>query len=323
MGSFGNVRGICICKCVEESEELYIEWRCGPEYDEGDSFVSKHDDEEVIALYVQDRDTSNCSWIEFITTMKDTVLSFISNVRYAPNGTSFVNWKRANEYEETSDNFMNINDEDKWYITLAQLNDPSMAHQYGSPSDAYPMWALLTLYSICVNCHGFDSFPIMVTNVNEQLFNVADDMCRQVSGGSGRTGYGNIIGFERIVQKIMKDYPPKKAKIDYNVWKGGYIHAQALMLVLSSEFEQAMWDYNMVDDPERVENLVGNFLRVFGSYMQPACAPSDAAKEQLNDDLDFNDQHLKAGVFVSDAKNDHEELFSSTFALCVKDGCMV
>ena len=91
------------------------------------------------------------------------------------------------------------------------------------------------------------------------------------------------------------------------------------MLVLSSEFEQAMWDYNMVDDPERVKNLVGNFLRVFGSTMQPACAPSDAAKEQLNFDLDFNDQHLKAGVFVSDAKNDHEELFSSTliaFSAC-------
>ena len=45
-GLFGNVRGICICKCVEESE-----WRCGPEYNDGDSFVSKHDDEElVIAL---------------------------------------------------------------------------------------------------------------------------------------------------------------------------------------------------------------------------------------------------------------------------------
>ena len=65
----------------------------------------------------------------------------------------------------------------------------------------------------------------MVTNANEQLlFNVADDMCRQVSGGSGRTGYGTLVGFEMIVQKIMKDYPPKKAKIDYNVWKGGYIH---------------------------------------------------------------------------------------------------
>ena len=75
----------------------------------------------------------------------------------------------------------------------------------------------------------------MVTNANEQLFNVADDMCRQVSGGSGRTGYGNIIGFERIVQKIMKDYPLKKAKKDYNVWKGGYLHAQALMLVLSHQ----------------------------------------------------------------------------------------
>ena len=62
------------------------------------------------------------------------------------------------------------------------------------------------------------------------------------------------------------------------------------------------------------------FFECLVSYMQPACAPSDAAKEQLNDNLDFNDQHLKAGVFVSDAKNDHEELFSSTFAMCVKDG---
>ena len=42
--------------------------------------------------------------------------------------------------------------------------------------------------------------------------------------GSGRTGYGTLIGFEMIVQKIMKDYSLKKTKIDYNVWKGGYIH---------------------------------------------------------------------------------------------------
>ena len=80
-----------------------------------------------------------------------------------------------------------------------------------------------------------------------------------------------------------------------------------------------MWDYNMVDDPIRVEELEGNFLRLFGSYMQPDLAPSDVAREQLQRDLDFNDEHLRAGVFYYSTKDDQTELFSETVAKCLKE----
>ena len=44
----------------------------------------------------------------------------------------------------------------------------------------------------------------MVTMDNEKLFGIADDMCRRVSGmGNYGTGYGHLIGFERIVEKVM------------------------------------------------------------------------------------------------------------------------
>ena len=125
-----------------------------------------------------------------------------------------------------------------------------MAHHY--PNDKYPTLALLTLYSICVNA-GSSLFPIMVTEANAQMFKLSDAMCRQVTGTRGwSTGYGNLIAFEIITKKILEDYPPNKANSLYKVWKEGYCHAQALMLVLSDEFEQAMWDYDMCDDPEEL-----------------------------------------------------------------------
>ena len=64
------------------------------------------------------------------------------------------------------------------------------------------------------------------------------------------------------------------------------------MLVLSNDFEEAMWDYNMVDDLERLGRLITGFLVVFTTFMLPSSAPSDSAKEQLKRDLDFNRKHF-------------------------------
>jgi len=318
-GNLGSVRGICKYvpnSSTGESEKLNIEWRIGPDFNANTAFISKHDnsnaDEKMfLGLYFQDR------VVEYVSPMKQSVVDFIKRARAAPKGTAFVNWKRPNDYE-AADEFENINDEDEWYITLAKLNDPRMAHHYGD--GGYTTLSVLTLYIICVNCHWFDTFPIMVTKENEQMFEIADDFCQQISGSrSYSTGYGNLTAFERICKNIIKNFPPMEAKSNYNVWKGGYDHAQGLMLVLSNNFEQAMWDYTHVDDPNRVEDLHGDFLCLFGSYMNPASAPSDTAREQLQRDLDFNDEHLRAGVFVVDAENEHKELFASTVAMCLKN----
>eukprot|EP00986_Skeletonema_menzelii_P005066 scaffold1783_cov163-Skeletonema_menzelii.AAC.2 len=324
-GHLGNVRGIC--NHTASSNEFKIEWRIGPDFNEKTSFVSKHDvnvrgdgdEERILGLYVQDTDKTHCDWMQYITPMDKTALKFLQSVRAAPEGIKFVNWKQPPNTEEDSNEFENIIDEDKWYFTLRKLIDPRMAFMYDG--EGYPTLSVLTLYLIYLQFHGDTSLPIMVTKENEQIFKLSDTMCRQVtfSSGGASTGYGTLTAFERITAKIMKDYPPIEARTDYNIWKGGYTYAQALMLVLSSNFEEAMWDYDMVDDPIRVDELVGNFLRVFGSYMNPAHAPSDVAREQLQRDLDFNDEHLRAGVFFFSAKNEQKELFSETVAGCLKE----
>ena len=304
----GKVRGIV----KDDDSKLTVDWRLGPDFNAKDAFVSKHRAKEIIGLYFRDKDKSNYDWFDYIKPMKESAINFIQSIRDAPEGTTFVDWKRPTDFDEY---FENINDEEKWDNTLARLNDPRMAHHY--PNDKYPTLALLALYSICVNA-GF-SLPIMVTEANAQMFKLSDAMCRQVTGTRGwSTGYGNLIAFENITKKILEDYPPNKANSLYKVWKEGYCHAQALMLVLSDEFEQAMWDYDMCDDPERVENLLGSFLKVFVTYMNPDNAPTDTAREQLEKDLDFNNQHLRAGRFMSDAKEYHNELYQS-FVKCIKD----
>ena len=156
--------------------------------------------------------------------MEKTALSFLQRVRAAPEGTKFVNWKQPPNTEEDSVDFEKIIDEDKWYITMAKLNDPRMAHMYGGGE--YPTVAVLTLYLICIQFHGEASLPIMVTKENEEVFKLSDTMCRQVTGTRGPyTGYGNLMAFERITANILKDYPPTEARTNYNIWKGGYTHA--------------------------------------------------------------------------------------------------
>ena len=317
-GHFGNVRGIC--NGEKECDEFEIEWRCGPDYKKESAFVSKHEGGyDAIAYYFQGRGPDEvqerCMAQSSKCCMAQSAVDFVSQARSAPKGTRFVNWKEPS-YEDIFDD---INDEDKWKLTLARLNDPKMAHHYGRASDAYPTLAFLAVYTIMANQSTYcaNRLPIMVTNENERIFSLADDMCRQISSVSSYgCGYGNLIGFEQIVEKIKNEYAPME---DYDVWKGGYAHSQALMLVLSNDFEEAMWDYDMVNDLERLDKLVVNFLLVFASYMRIASVPSDAARDQLKKDLDFNDKHLKAGIFVSYAESNHEKLFSSTIALCVKN----
>lgn len=325
-GNFGNVRGICTY--IEESDEFQIEWRHGPDFHKKTSFISKHNGDnahDIIGMYVQEKSNKeHCDWIQYIEEglMKESLLDFLKIVQSAPGGTKFVNWKQPFHLDDDPD-FINIVDEDKWYFTMAKLNDPRMAHVYGG--DGYSTLSVLTLYLICVHFHGFyEPLPIMVTKDNEQIFKLSDMMCPQLSGSSSShggvpLGYGQLMTFERIITRITTEYPPNEAKTNYNVWKGGYHNAQALMLVLSSKFEEAMWDYDMVDDPIRVEKLIGNFCRVFGSYMSPVNAPSDEAREQLQRDLNLNDEHLRAGVFFFDAESEQKDLFSETVARCLKE----
>lgn len=78
----------------------------------------------------------------------------------------------------------------------------------------------------------------MVTKEKEEIFKLSDMMCRQLSSSSshgrgGGTGYGQLMTFERIITRVTTEYPPNEAKTNYNVWKGGYLNAQALMLQVS------------------------------------------------------------------------------------------
>lgn len=315
-GHLGSVRGIC-------REGAKVEFRTGPGYDEGSAFVWKTTgggDYEILAWYFQERERpDSLDWLNKDCDVLREGLRFISQVQSAPKGIRFVSWKELYDMDALFDG---INDEDKWWITLARLNDPKMAHHYGRASDAYPtltvlLVILLKRYGYCSD--GSEALPIIVTEENERVFDIADDMCRRITGTADyRCGWGNLIAFERIVEKIKSNYPSKKTKKDHKLWKDGYQQCQALMLVLSEQFEKTMWDYRHVDEPDRVEELIASFLLVFASFMRISSAPSDDARVQLEKDLDFNDQHLRAGEFFFHAKSEHGELFASTLAHCLK-----
>lgn len=89
----GKVRGIVKC----DDSKVAIEWRLGPNFDATDAFISKNnadEAEEIIGLYVQDKDKTNYDWFQYITPMKESAIKFIQSARDAPEGTTFVDWKR-------------------------------------------------------------------------------------------------------------------------------------------------------------------------------------------------------------------------------------
>ena len=116
----GKVRGIA----KYDDSKLKVEWRLGPDFNVKDAFISKHNSsyrpndsaKEIIGLYFQDKDKTNCDWFQYIKPMKESAINFIQSVRDAPEGTTFVDWKRSMDCD---DYFENINDEEKWDNTLA------------------------------------------------------------------------------------------------------------------------------------------------------------------------------------------------------------
>lgn len=110
----------------------------GPDYNEKTSFISKHSNkygdnsDKIIGMYVQEKSNKvHCDWIQYIEEeglMKESLLDFLKTVQGAPEGTKFVNWKQPFHNLDDNPDFINIVDEDKWYFTMAKLNDPRMAH---------------------------------------------------------------------------------------------------------------------------------------------------------------------------------------------------
>ena len=136
----GKVRGIAKKGENVKGDGLEIEWRIGADYDKQNSFTSQHEDGgEVIGWYFQEREDDLPQWLKdhpsCYIRVRQPVLDFINTVKSAPKDTTFVDWQRP--YSTCEDghecSFVNITDEDKWYITLARLNDPKMGRHYGGP----------------------------------------------------------------------------------------------------------------------------------------------------------------------------------------------
>lgn len=298
-GSFGQCRGV-----VQqlENDRIEIVWVCGPDFN-GERFPL-----EVDIDYGADL-TGDCPSF-FDESVDETVKKFMKEVSSAPEGTKMVNW---NEVEEALEEILGEGkyDEDRWRVTMNRLNDPDCAELY--PGNFYPTpFALLCL----VLAKQFDpstTLPTIINEENEELYSLADKYTRALSGSRHhRTGYGQLIALERIVAKLRR-HGNEDIRNDIGVWREAYLHTQALMLALSDAFESSMWDYDMIDDPERLDKLCLLIVNCFTQVMALENVP-DAARQQLEKDKEFNRchvhqshimHHVKYGEWEEDAP-EHE-----------------
>mmetsp|Transcript_3563 Transcript_3563/g.9114 ORF Transcript_3563/g.9114 Transcript_3563/m.9114 type:complete len:414 (+) Transcript_3563:137-1378(+) len=310
LGLLGTVRGI-----VKKCDDLEVEWRCGPDHQRSTSFVTKHDDSDTInQWYFQGKNVPSWFGGEERSSAK-AAFDFVRSLADAPDHVKLVDWKHPYDVEHMVKGY----DEVRWYATMNRLNDPRMAHHYGRKEDAVPTPIVLLVIAMC----GSTRLPTIVAKEKEPLYEKADHMCRLVSGGGGGVGYGQLMGLEKIIRQIKSDSPAAKARSDANVWRAGYDQAQALMLVLSDEFEESISDYNMVDDLERLANLVADMLGVFITFMTVSLAPK-SAKLVLASEFEFNAKHLAASsfVWVAEEDDDMKETLDK-FKLCMNRSATV
>ena len=180
-------------------------------------------------------------------------------------------------------------DEDRWRVTMNRLNDPDCAECY--PGDFYPTPFALLCLVLAKQYDPSTTLPTIINEENEALYSLADKYTRALSGSSHhRTGYGQLIALERIVAKLRR-YGNEDIRHDIDVWREAYLHTQALMLALSDAFESSMWDYDMIDDPERLDKLCLFIVNCFTQVMALENVP-EAARQQLEKDKEFNRCHV-------------------------------
>ena len=263
-------------------------------------------------------ETIDLTWLD--STVRKEALDFVAALKSAPEGQKIVDWKRPYSAEEIFRGIDGNENDERWQITLNRLNDPEAAECYGSPSDAvYPVPFILLCYALSIDNDPRTDLPIIVTEDNATLYELVDEFIKVlVTRDHPRTGYAELLGLEHIVEQF-----PRKAAENENYWENAYRFAQALMLLLSDDYDRPTRDYYMVDDPERLFKLCANILDVFICTMLPSGVPSDSARERLRKDLEFNNYHLREGSFMSIIRDEQfQEIGDNRSAYVKFKGCL-
>jgi len=169
--------------------------------------------------------------------------------------------------------------EDRWQTTLHCLNDPVCACEY----DPFGTELLLTMIRIAKEQDPSTKLPIIVTTKDQEaVLKLADQYARRMSrsGGGGR---GELTALQEIVGKLVTANRKRDNKND-KAWKQAYQQCEAIILLLSTDYEHDYDNWCMTCRPEQEGQV---------------CADSDATKQRIANNRSVLAEHLQAGNFVT------------------------
>ena len=121
----------------------------------------------------------------------------------------------------------------------------------------------------------------MTDPAKQPVYDLADQFCRRLSaaGSRGRSiGHAQLAALESLVRAV----PAGPFAADEQGWLRAYAHVEALLLTLSSAFEQAHDAWTMADLPERIGGVCASaVLAVAAVLLHP---PGAATGRRVADD---------------------------------------
>ena len=130
----------------------------------------------------------------------------------------------------------------RWWVTIARLNDPPAANMYAPHIASYPLPWLLTIIIITKEEMGDPSvkLPTLVAPGKKEVYDLASRFARRICNSSGsRMGYGELAALEDIVRTVAATVPAAGATATDANWLRAYTNVEAMLLTLSHQFEQA------------------------------------------------------------------------------------
>ena len=240
-GALGQCHG-AVSAC---NEDMYAAtWTCGPRHDE--VFTSKNlSVEGVLGWHLRahpappapDESTAEDwpDWDNYRIRGKNCPLLDVPT-----DGAQLVDFELPIDGHEFFSGVDTDHDQ-RWWVTIARLNDPLAANMYAPHIVSYPLSWLLTIIIITKEEMGDPSvkLPTLVAPGKQEVYDLAGRFARRLCGSSGaQMGYGELATLEDIVQSVAATVPDAGNKATDANWLRAYMHIEALLLTLSHRFKQ-------------------------------------------------------------------------------------
>lgn len=276
----GHVRGDKVCT----GGALDVVWTCGSKGGDEYEYHSVLLAEQVVGLYCEGRSCKFSDWAR-----EKYPIDECSHLFSIPLEASLVNVHLPAAFS----GMFSPNDgcARRWRLTERLLNNDTDFH-----SDAYPPAFALTAMIACKHAVANTRLPVVVTDENRPVIQLANEYARTLGSASGNERM--LMALEKMVAGIYSGLTRGNKKVyqPTNIadWTKDYQKCQALMLTLSKQYQTPFqFAWRAYKNKERVFKVIEDLLDLWCHVYNPVGMTVNVDRDQV-----FNALHLKEGTFM-------------------------